>query len=403
MSMLVEEEGFIRALWDYVTSLSPSTLDLFAGLTATLILSYTVKIPWILALLPIMLTVRGGLAGVFTGVLTTSLHVGEIKPRFFNNTEEFYSLFSAVFFLSFSNGLIASVIVFIYRYAFYEANFLEIVYITFNTFQFSALISLVMTSLMAFTIYRFGLDPDIYVYPIVSVINDILVGLMIVIVLKILNPWNTTYFQIMGGIFLITFTTINLVNFRRFIRSYRFVKTVREAYIALLFGLIFSTINGAILSSETELLVNFPQVLVIYPAFIAALGSQGVIITSQLTTELRLGTLKPDFNVLWNRYILRRFLAMLTASIFFYMILSTLSILITSTFKPVLLTKIAYILMISGLTTLGIVLFPVSIILAVSMYKKGFDPDNLMISVITTISDFLGVLTLVEISKMVLI
>ncbi|MGQ4892367.1 MAG: magnesium transporter [Candidatus Njordarchaeia archaeon] len=397
------EYTFPRAFVEYFASLSSNIFDIFAGITATLILAYTVKIPWIIILLPMMLTLRGDLSGVFTGVLTTSLHVGEINPKFFNNTDNYYALASAIFFLSFSNGILAGFFVYLYELFSSRTCFLEILYISLNTFQLAAFASLLITSLTAFTVARYGLDPDVYVYPIVSVINDVLVGLMIVVSIEILQPWNKTYFLLTGTMLFIFFVVINVHNIKRFFSHYRFKKTIKEAYFAVLLGLIFSFANGIVLSNSLDLLNFFPEILVVYPAFIAALGSQGVIVTSQLTTELRFGTIRPNITLLWDKELWRRIIAVIFASLALYIILGGIAIFVTARFNLVVFTKLIVIFSIAGLSTYVFVLFPSSVIFSVFMYKKGFDPDNLMISLLTTISDFIGVNALIHFGYLILI
>ena len=65
---------------DLFIGLVPDTLGLLAGFTASLLLPFIDKVRWILIVIPIMLTVRGALNGVFSGRLTTGLHLGKIKP-----------------------------------------------------------------------------------------------------------------------------------------------------------------------------------------------------------------------------------------------------------------------------------------------------------------------------------
>ena len=71
---MVKYKDKIKLLREYFSSLSFSTFDLMAGMTSTLIFYYITDVPWIMILFPVLLTLRGDLAGVFTGVLTTSLH-----------------------------------------------------------------------------------------------------------------------------------------------------------------------------------------------------------------------------------------------------------------------------------------------------------------------------------------
>ena len=386
---------------EYLTSLSMGILDIFSGLTATLLLIYIGKVPWIIALLPILLTVRGDLAGSFTGVLTTSLHIGTIKPNFRNNSSEYYSLIFAIYTLSFSNGVIASLLILIYRSINRFANFVEILYITLATFQISSLVSIFVTSIIAFFIYRFGLDPDIYVYPIISIINDVLVSIIIIFVLELLKPWNIAYFYVMGAFVISTMTILLIIGVLNFGNEYRYKKTLKEAYLAVLFGIIMSSINGVLLSESTSLILEYRILLIIYPAFIATLGNQAVILASQTTTALHTYIVEPKFSSFLNRDFGYRIALIIFASMIVYSII----LIIASIFSLDSYPKIPIIwliIIVSSLIVYILIIVPISIIVAIQTFKKGWDPDNVLISIITTFSDFLGTYALIGFSNLFL-
>jgi len=386
---------------EYLSALSIGSLDLLAGATATLLLFYVGKVPWILALFPILLTVRGDLVGVFTGVLTSSLHLGSVRPYFRKNTEEFYELVSAVFFLGFSDGVLASILMIIYQSS-KSANFLDIIYITFNTFQISSSISIIVTSLIAFSIFRLGLDPDVYVYPIVSILNDVLVGFLIVLSLNILQPWNRTYFLAIGTILFIFFNSIFIYSVYKSFKKRRFKKTVKEAYIAIIIGIFFSSLNGVFLSESTEFITKFPVLLIIYPAFIATLGNQAVIITSQMTTALHIGILEPDYKILYDNYFIKRATINYLVGVLIYTMYSIIGGIVFALEKPIYLIKILATILLTNLILYIFILLPFSVIVSFQTFKRGLDPDNIIISLLTTISDFSGTFLILTVSKILL-
>ncbi len=369
-----------------------------AGMTSTLILYYIPKVPWIMILFPVLLTLRGDLAGVFTGVLTTSLHTGQIHPRFARNTSYYYGLVSAILTLSFSNGIISSVLIFIYLSFNNPRPFYEIFFISLNTFLISASISIVITSATAFVVARKGLDPDVYVYPIISVINDVLIGVNLVLSITILQPWDENYFLLMGSLLTVFYTFLLLLNLRKYHKIDAFKKTLKEAYMVILIGLFFSIINGIILNSETELIMKYPQILVVYPAFIALLGNQGVVLSSQLTTELHIGVIEPNMRILYEKEVYERGIYILISSILLYNIYALFSSLLTLNFDVIMILKLNAIFTLAGLLVFLTLLYPLSILLSVLIFQKGLNPDNFMISIITTVSDFTGLIALIEFS-----
>ncbi|NIU81987.1 MAG: hypothetical protein GWN31_00540, partial [Candidatus Thorarchaeota archaeon] len=57
---------------------------------------------------PAILSGRGIIGGLFTGRLSTALHLGTIFPRVFENTKNFRMLFKAIITLTFEVGVIIS-------------------------------------------------------------------------------------------------------------------------------------------------------------------------------------------------------------------------------------------------------------------------------------------------------
>jgi len=95
----------------------------FSGIFAGWIASKTIPVlsiaPWILVIYPMVLTIRGNIAGIFTGNLSTLLNIGLVKPRFTKNTKIFYSLLSSIFFLALITGLLTGLITFVFSLLFF--------------------------------------------------------------------------------------------------------------------------------------------------------------------------------------------------------------------------------------------------------------------------------------------
>jgi len=407
--LLSEEDKIIH----YIIPLSMTLLDVFAGATATLIIALTLKVSWIIILLPMLLTVRGDLAGIFVGVLTTNLKMGSIKPQFTENTEEYYGLVTAILSLTASNSVIASIILLIYLGLTGSiSNPFGVVSLTILTFYATSLFSIIMTSEVAFfttkQTSKYATDPDKYVYPIVSIINDILIGVFIFIIALIIKPWKASVVSLGGSIFALLLITITIFIGFKFRDNRRFRKTLKEAYIALIMGLTISLLNGFFLESQLNLIHDFPPLLIAYPAFIALLGNMGVIISSQFTTmlwmgEVKDGTSKPEFG---NLILNPRFLSMAKKTAIAGIIMIFNVSLLTQFFymREFVLSflKTLIILFSAGTLVFLFLIYPVSVYLSLKLFEEGFDPDNFMISLITTLCDSLGLITLMMIGRIII-
>ena len=69
--------------------------------------------PWILALFPPILTVRGGIGGIFSGNLATMMHLGLVKPQIRGNTEHYRGLIKSVIVITVMDTLILGAFSFI--------------------------------------------------------------------------------------------------------------------------------------------------------------------------------------------------------------------------------------------------------------------------------------------------
>ncbi|KON30725.1 hypothetical protein AC482_03185 [miscellaneous Crenarchaeota group-15 archaeon DG-45] len=131
--------------------------------------------PWIVALFPPILTIRGNISGIFAGNLSTMLHLGLIRPQLRGNTDVYGRLVSAVFVLTFVDTLGMGVISFALNLLFGRASLGQLyIFALVPTIActMAVSISIPLTSFIAITAYRRGLNPDILVYPILSSVND---------------------------------------------------------------------------------------------------------------------------------------------------------------------------------------------------------------------------------------
>ncbi|MEM2073689.1 MAG: magnesium transporter, partial [Nitrososphaeria archaeon] len=133
---------------------------------------------WILLLFTPILTVRGNIGGIFSGKLGTMLHLGLAKPSLFRNTREFYSLVKAVFSLTFFDTLAIGIISFVLNFSFGLVSLEYLPYFILLppfTCLLAILISIPIASLVGIEVFKRGLDPDIFIYPVMSTLDDILI------------------------------------------------------------------------------------------------------------------------------------------------------------------------------------------------------------------------------------
>lgn len=147
--------------------------------------------PWVLALFPPILTIRGGIGGVFSGNLATMLHLGLIRPQIRDNTPVFYQLISSVFVITLIDTLTMGFFSFVMNLATGSVSLDQVfIFAVVPTVAcvMALAVSIPLTILIAIVTFRRGLDPDILVYPILASVNDIIVtATLVVTVLLVLG------------------------------------------------------------------------------------------------------------------------------------------------------------------------------------------------------------------------
>ncbi|MHA1346038.1 MAG: magnesium transporter [Candidatus Heimdallarchaeaceae archaeon] len=361
---------------------------LFAGRTAVLLSDLEGFLKWVFLIYPLLLTVRGDINGISSGKLGTALHLGTIKPTWRKNTSRFYELMGLIFFFSIFDSIVVSISAIILSAILgISANFLDILVICVTTFAIGAIISTVFTFTLTFWIYNRKGDPDVYVYPIMSSINDILITIIFFGVCQLYRPWETGL-HLYLGLPIITIIVAGIILYfvkfgkRDYVRS-----SIKQSLPTLTITTLIALGTGTILASVQVILMQFPIFLVFYPAMISTVGSQGSILANTTSTKLHLGTIKPSFTFFKSKNFLSSFGSIFTAGLLLNLLFSILGPLLTpggisfSSFGIFLL--ILVLSNILGFLVIGMLATSSAFV----TFKFGLDPDNLVIPILTSCAD----------------
>jgi len=383
-------------------ALSFGTLDLVAGFIASLVASYVVKMPWILIIYPPLLTVRGNISGMFSGRLTTGLHVGLIKPNIRKNTEYFYSLRASIFSMSFINALIVGVLTYIVFLIFeplYYVSLLILIFIAVMSMMIPTTISIFfLAPLVAIVSYKKGIDPDVIAYPILSTVNDIIVSVVYVITIWLFIFWENVFITV-SYILIILFSFIFIYS-SKYWTDKNFKKTFSEGMFILMILMIISNFTGGMLSKLRYYIERYPHILAIYPCLLTMIGDEGSIIASITTTKLGLGNIKPSLKSIVYRENVLPFFGVLLAGF----IMSTIFAILGSFLYVFSILKLIQTILVSFVTVL-LLATPIILISfgsAIITFKRGLNPDNFTIPTITSLSDFLTTISLFVVIKLVM-
>ena len=249
------------------------------------------KMPWLAVMYPMILGVRGSLNGVLSGRLSTGLHLGLVKPSFRRNTGHYHALVLAAIVLALMAGLFVGILVLAVSLALgycTASGALALIVTALGAMSFATLMTVPITSAVAFASFRRGLDPDIVLYPVMSTVADFLATFALIVTASVA----VTIPGVIILALIIASASLVCVELRRAEHG-EFVATLKEASLAVAVTLLIEKLSGIALSRMERSGHAPPSLLMIYPVMIDTLGDIGSIFGTRTTTRLLLGELKP--------------------------------------------------------------------------------------------------------------
>jgi len=362
-------------------SLSFDLIGLATG-TIFLLLYFSIdEAPWVIALFPGILSVRGAIGGLFSGNLGTGLHLGTIKPVFTKNTKEFSALLRVVITLALMSGISVGAGTWVFGVFLWNAaivDFFPLLAVIISTMALSVVFVSPLTMLFSVFSFRRGLDPDVVVYPITSPVSDIINTVCYGLSLSLFFLFGTI------GRYLIFFIDIIFISWViyiivRNIGETKFVGTIQEFIPTLLFVSFIVNVTGSLLDR-----INGTRMVAVYPAIIATIGGVGSIIGSTATTKLALGLIKPSFSSLKEH--INEVGGAWLASILMFLVYALLSVLISSVDTIEELLVFTGQLLTTNVVAVTVMLF-VAYAVAISTFRRGLNPDNFVIPVESSLAD----------------
>ncbi len=155
--------------------------------------------------------------------------------------------------------------------------------------------------------------------------------------------------------------------------------------------------GGQILSQNEDKLLALPILLVMIPVINGVGGNIGSILGARLSSGLHVGSieLKSRGKELQQNVLSTIILGIIsyTSLTIFILIVSPLMGINIGSNGAIILLKAGYIMLGTGLLLTAIVIV-ISVFVARFSFENGFDPDNTVIPVVTTLCDVLGIVCL---------
>jgi len=392
MAVRISITGLIASLGQSLLSLSSNLGAMLAGTFIVLYLNVFTRAPWILALFPGILSIRGSIGGLFSGRLSTGLHLGTVKPSYTENTRGFYLLFYAIVTLTLESSIVVGLVASLFNVVLWGASIVDcvsIIVVVISTMGLSIVFISPITIAVSILSFRRGLDPDIIVYPVMATVADILVTLCYILELSVFFSSSPLGAYLIGLTSLIFFGTVLYIVFRN-VREDRFVKTIKEFFVVLVLVAFIVNVTGSLLNEIREVVGNRSEIYVVYPALIDTVGSVGSIVGSTATTKLFLGVLKSSFSSIKQH--LTEINGAWIASMIMFVLYSAISSFTgeTATFSLLRFTVQLVTTNILAISMMVIIAYAV----AIFTYRRGLDPDNFVIPIESSLADSITTVSL---------
>ena len=361
-------------------SLSFDMLGLLTGALFILYLSID-EAPWVIVLFPGILSIRGAVGGLFSGHLGTGLHLGTIKPVFTKNTKDFWTLLRVVITLALVSGVSVGAGTWVFGVFLWNAtivDFISLLAVIISTMFLSVVFVSPLTMLFSVFSFRRGLDPDVVVYPITSPVSDIINTGCYVLSLALFFMFSSfgRYLILFMDVIFISWVVYILI---RNIGEAKFVATIREFLLTLIFVTLIVNVTGSLLHK-----ISGTRMRAVYPAIIATIGGVGSIIGSTATTKLALGLIKPSLSSIKEH--INEIGGAWLASIMMFLVYAILSVLISGVNTLQELLTFTCQLLLTNVFAVAIMMF-VAYAVAISTFRRGWNPDNFVIPVESSLAD----------------
>lgn len=417
---------FIGMFLQAMLALAFETGGIVSG-TITSFLMDTQRIKWIILIYGPLLAARGDIA-ILAGKLGTGLHLGSVKPTFRNNTPAYRSLVTSTLTIAMLDAVLVGIVTYFVNLIIFPVGIRVVnptlfLVIPVLVMSVTALLSIQITSAVSFFVYKKGLNPDVYVVPVMSTTNNILITLIYAGVLAILKPWGPlttvegvgdvfavasgsdllgTYIAIIPAVLAIAGIIYVII---KNIKDLEYKKIMKEATFAIVASVVIGTITGLVLTKGEAALELYPQLLVAIPALINTVVDQNAIFANILITDFSAGSVEPEIKSVRKPKIWAVFLGIGAGGLVVTLFLGIIGTLIKLGNVRIISEELGVaiiwlILLVSVITLIANILAFLLVgslifVLAILAFKKEIDPDNFAIPLTACLADLATVAFLI--------
>ena len=167
----------------------------------------------------------------------------------------------------------------------------------------------------------------------------------------------------------------------------------RESIPILLIALGGGLFAGLVLEEIIENVARFPGLLVMVPVFLATRGNVYGALGGRISSGLHQGLIPPQFE--WSERLINAVLASFINGIGISIVIGVITwvALLLMGWESAHLLELVGIMLLAGAITSIVLIFGLLLLLFAG-YKRGYDPDNLVGPIVTTLGDIFGMVFL---------
>lgn len=359
--------------------------DLIAGIILSGMTSQLEILPGLLILIPGAIGMRGNIFGALGSRLGSNLHIGTLTPELKKSEILNQNIISAMILTIIMSILLAFMAKgFSILLGFESISIVDFTVISVLGGIFSGALLLPVTILIALKSYENGWDPDNVTTPLTAASGDLFTLPSILLAVQILLWIRNGFFEIL---LFIIFIIIGIIGFIIGIRGGSHLKKIiTHSTPTLLLSSIFGTTAGVILNSAFSVILSNPSILALVPLFSGESGNLVSILGARLSSGLHLGFIESSLKP--TEGALRNFGIILILAVIIYPLIGLLAYFgsISLGIPSVGLEKMILISTLAGLLLTPFMLL-IAFYLSILSYRRGLDPDNIVIPLSTSITD----------------
>ena len=374
---------------------------LFTGIILGNMEFYLETFPGLMVIIPGAIGMRGNIFGSFGSRLSTHLHIGTLSPEFKRSdilTENITSSIILTMVLSVLLGIIAKAVCIIFNFP--SISLFDFVLISFIAGLISSIVMLPITMFISLKSFENGWDPDNITTPLIAAFGDFFTLPAIVAAIHIVQF--VTIVPIVEKILFALVIISTVVALAAGYTSDKEIRNiVRQSTPVLFVCSILGTLAGGILNGSITTLLKSQTLLTLVPLFSGESGGLVSVLSARLSSGLHSGLIDADLKP--GKVTLENFSIVLFLSLIMFPVIGFLAEASTTVLGNAGVNYLNAILisLIAGMIVVGVMLLIVFYISTIS-YRKGLDPDNIVIPLSTSLTDSISTLVLVVVSLIIL-